>query len=65
MPPVDVEMNMFENPTSSLVPYHHDNEQEKDSPIRCCVAALVMALFVPVVVIVLLVLKLVQLNEEQ
>ena len=61
MAPLEVQLPMFEHPTSSLIPYY---EEEKDSRMRCCVAALVVALFVPVVVIIFLVLKLVQLSQE-
>ena len=62
MAPVDVQLPMFDNPTSPPFPYYY--EEEKDSRMRCCVAALVVALFVPVVVIIFLVLKLVQLSQE-
>ena len=61
MAPVSVDLPMFEHPSSSLVP---GSEGEKESSFRCCVAGLVVALFVPLVVIVLLVLKLLQAYQE-
>ena len=61
MAPVSVDLPMFDHPSSSLVPY---SEVEKDNSFRCCVAGLVVALFGPLVVIVLLALKLVQFDHE-
>ena len=63
MAPVSVDLPMFDHPSSSLVP-SYGCQGEKDSSFRCCVAGLVVALFVPLVVIVLLALKLLQAYQE-
>ena len=63
MAPVSVNLPMFDHPSSSLVP-SYGCQGEKDSSFRCCVAGLVVALSIPLFVIVLLVLKLLQFDQE-